>query len=104
MREAGHEAIKPRGAADIELLDASKPPMLMRCPDRPAGQRGREAALAGAKAQELGIRRRQGAPSLKPSATDANRMLEGYIGQAFPGKSFKEVQAHAEHRSRWRWP
>lgn len=32
---------------------------------------------------------------VKPSATDANRMLEGYIGHAFPGESFKEVRAHA---------
>jgi hypothetical protein len=31
----------------------------------------------------------------KPSATDANRMLEAYIGHAFPGESFKEVRAHA---------
>lgn len=32
---------------------------------------------------------------VKPSATDANRMLEGYIAHAFPGESFKEVRAHA---------
>lgn len=32
---------------------------------------------------------------VKPSATDANRMLEGFIGHAFPGESFKEVRAHA---------
>lgn len=32
---------------------------------------------------------------VKPSPTDANRMLEGYIGHAFPGESFKEVRAHA---------
>lgn len=30
-----------------------------------------------------------------PSATDANRMLDGYIGQALPGPSNKEVRAHA---------
>jgi hypothetical protein len=32
---------------------------------------------------------------VKPSPTDANRMLEGYVGHAFPGESFKEVRAHA---------
>jgi len=32
---------------------------------------------------------------VRPSPTDANRMLEGYIGHAFPGESFKEVRAHA---------
>lgn len=32
---------------------------------------------------------------VKPSPTDANRMLEGYIAHAFPGESFKEVRAHA---------
>jgi len=30
-----------------------------------------------------------------PSSTDANRMLEAYIGHAFPGGSNKEVRAHA---------
>lgn len=30
-----------------------------------------------------------------PSATDANRMLDGYIGHALPGSSNKEVRAHA---------
>jgi hypothetical protein len=30
-----------------------------------------------------------------PSATDANRMLEAYIRQVFPGESYKEVRAHA---------
>lgn len=30
-----------------------------------------------------------------PSQTDANRMLEAYIVQAFPGPSNKEVRAHA---------
>lgn len=37
----------------------------------------------------------QSLDGVKPSATDANRMLEGYIGHAFPGESFKEVRAHA---------
>lgn len=32
---------------------------------------------------------------VSPSATDANRMLEGYVGHAFPGESYKEVRAHA---------
>ncbi|WP_170003235.1 hypothetical protein [Pseudopontixanthobacter vadosimaris] len=32
---------------------------------------------------------------VKPSSTDANRMLEGYIAHAFPGASYKEVRAHA---------
>lgn len=30
-----------------------------------------------------------------PSETDANRMLEAYIGHVFPGASYKEVRAHA---------
>lgn len=30
-----------------------------------------------------------------PSDTDANRMLESYIGHVFPGASYKEVRAHA---------
>lgn len=30
-----------------------------------------------------------------PSETDANRMLESYIGHVFPGVSYKEVRAHA---------
>lgn len=30
-----------------------------------------------------------------PSETDANRMLEAYIGHVFPGSSYKEVRAHA---------
>ena len=30
-----------------------------------------------------------------PSATDANRMIEAYIGHVFPGESYKEVRAHA---------
>lgn len=32
-----------------------------------------------------------------PSATDANRMLEAYVGHVFPGDSYKEVRAH--HRA-----
>lgn len=32
---------------------------------------------------------------VKPSETDANRMLEAYIAHAFPGASHKEVRAHA---------
>jgi len=32
---------------------------------------------------------------VRPSETDANRMLEGYIGHAFPGTSNKEIRAHA---------
>lgn len=32
---------------------------------------------------------------VKPSATDANRMLEAYISHTFPGESFKEVRSHA---------
>jgi hypothetical protein len=68
-RVAGDEAVKRRCSADIEFVDASEPPMLMRCPDRPSSQRGCEAAFAGTKAQELGIRPRQGAPSLCPIAS-----------------------------------
>jgi hypothetical protein len=30
-----------------------------------------------------------------PSATDANRMTEAYVGHAFPGESYKEVRSHA---------
>lgn len=30
-----------------------------------------------------------------PSETDANRMLEAYIGHVFPGASYKELRAHA---------
>ncbi|WP_417480946.1 hypothetical protein [Maricaulis sp.] len=32
---------------------------------------------------------------VRPSETDANRMLEGYIAHKFPGASNKEVRAHA---------
>ena len=32
---------------------------------------------------------------VSPSLTDANRMLEGYVGHSFPGESYKEVRAHA---------
>lgn len=32
---------------------------------------------------------------VKPSETDANRMLEAYIAHVFPGASYKEVRAHA---------
>jgi hypothetical protein len=32
---------------------------------------------------------------VRPSPTDANRMLESYISHVFPGESFKEVRAHA---------
>lgn len=32
---------------------------------------------------------------IRPSETDANRMLEGYIAHVFPGASNKEVRAHA---------
>ncbi|WP_152048899.1 hypothetical protein [Aureimonas psammosilenae] len=32
---------------------------------------------------------------VKASPTDANRMLEAYIGKVFPGDSYKEVRAHA---------
>lgn len=32
---------------------------------------------------------------VRPSETDANRMLEGYIAHVFPGASNKEVRAHA---------
>lgn len=32
---------------------------------------------------------------VRPSETDANRMLEAYIAQVFPGGSNKEVRAHA---------
>lgn len=32
---------------------------------------------------------------IEASKTDANRMLEGYIGHVFPGPSNKEVRAHA---------
>jgi len=32
---------------------------------------------------------------VRPSATDANRMLEGYVAHVFPGASYKEVRAHA---------
>jgi hypothetical protein len=32
---------------------------------------------------------------IKPSQTDANRMLEAYIAHVFPGASYKEVRAHA---------
>lgn len=31
---------------------------------------------------------------VKPSATDANRMLDAYVGHKFPGDSYKEVRAH----------
>ncbi|MBA3838458.1 MAG: hypothetical protein C0499_12470, partial [Zymomonas sp.] len=34
---------------------------------------------------------------VRPSDTDANRMLEAYIGHVFPGASNKEVRAH--HRA-----
>jgi len=34
---------------------------------------------------------------VRPSETDANRMLEAYIGHVFPGASNKEVRAH--HRA-----
>lgn len=34
---------------------------------------------------------------VRPSETDANRMLEAYIGNVFPGASNKEVRAH--HRA-----
>lgn len=29
------------------------------------------------------------------STTDANRMIEAYVGQAFPGSSYQEVRVHA---------
>lgn len=32
---------------------------------------------------------------VRPSDTDANRMLEAYIAHVFPGQSNKEVRAHA---------
>lgn len=32
---------------------------------------------------------------VKPSLTDANRMLEAYVAHVFPGESHKEVRAHA---------
>lgn len=32
---------------------------------------------------------------VRPSDTDANRMLEAYIGHVFPGASNKEIRAHA---------
>lgn len=32
---------------------------------------------------------------VRPSETDANRMLDGYIAHVFPGASNKEVRAHA---------
>jgi len=32
---------------------------------------------------------------VRPSETDANRMLESYIAHVFPGASYKEVRAHA---------
>jgi hypothetical protein len=32
---------------------------------------------------------------VEPSKTDANRMLEAYIGHVFPGSSNKEIRAHA---------
>ena len=31
---------------------------------------------------------------ITPSETDANRMLESYIGHVFPGASYKQVRAH----------
>jgi hypothetical protein len=37
----------------------------------------------------------QSPDGVPPSATDANRMLDAYIGHAFPGQSNKEVRAHA---------
>lgn len=37
----------------------------------------------------------KGPDGVTPSATDANRMLDGYIGHSFPGASNKEVRAHA---------
>ncbi|MDP9423344.1 MAG: hypothetical protein M3Q19_11045 [Pseudomonadota bacterium] len=35
------------------------------------------------------------ADGVKPSETDANRMLEAYIAHVLPGASYKEVRAHA---------
>jgi hypothetical protein len=32
---------------------------------------------------------------VKPSLTDANRMIEAYVAHVFPGESNKEVRAHA---------
>ena len=37
----------------------------------------------------------QSVDGVKPSLTDANRMLEAYVAHVFPGESYKEVRAHA---------